>query len=47
MLVLQPLVTIGISRFIVHEAVTLRDLAYALAVIICVAICIRSRPAKT
>jgi drug/metabolite transporter (DMT)-like permease len=47
MLVLQPLVTIGISRFIVHEAVTLRDLAYALAVIICVAICIRSQPAKT
>ena len=47
LLVLQPLVTIGISRFVVHEAVTVRDLAYALAVIVCVAICIRSRPVKT
>lgn len=47
MLVLQPLVTIGISRFVVHEAVTLRDLAYALAVIVCVAICIRSRASQS
>jgi len=43
LLVLQPLVTIGISRLIVHEAVTVRDLAYAFAVIVCVAIAIRSR----
>ena len=47
MLVLQPLVTIGISRVVVGEAVTLRDLTYALAVIVCVAICIRSRAPQT
>ena len=43
LLVLQPLVTIGISRTIVGEAVTPRDLIYAIAVIVCVAIAIRSR----
>jgi drug/metabolite transporter (DMT)-like permease len=43
LLVLQPLVTIGISHVIVREAVRPRDLVYALAVIACVAIAIRSR----
>jgi drug/metabolite transporter (DMT)-like permease len=47
LLVLQPLVTIGISRLIVREPVTLRDLVYALAVIVCVAIAIRSRSPQT
>ncbi len=47
LLVLQPLVTIGISRLIVREAVTLRDLVYALAVIACVAIAIRARAPET
>jgi drug/metabolite transporter (DMT)-like permease len=47
LLVLQPLVTIGISRLIVREPVTLRDLVYALVVIVCVAIAIRSRTPQT
>jgi len=47
LLVLQPLVTIGISRLIVREAVTPRDIVYALAVIVCVALAIRSRAPET